>query len=321
MILIADEMHPALIQGLQERQIPFHYQPEISLLEVLDIIAQYEGLIVRTKFFIDKNFINQASRLQFIARAGSGTDNIELDYANQRGIVVLNAPEGLCDAVAEHTIGLILALQHKIIKSNNEVKNLQWNREENRGIELMNSTVGIIGFGHTGSAVARKLHGFGARIMAYDKYKTAEKRADGFFFDDNATSCSLNTIYEQADILTMHVPLTKETEGWVNKDFFKKFKKSIVFINTSRGKIVNTTDLLEALQGGKLTGAALDVLEQEPPFSEDGQPDATFNALRDMENVIFTPHIAGWSAQSYERISTVLCAKIINFYQSKSNSE
>ncbi len=321
MILIADEMHPALMQGLRDQQIPFNYQPHIALHEVLDVIAQYEGVVVRTKFSIDKKFIDAAPRLQFIARAGSGTDNIDVTYATHRGIQIINAPEGLCDAVAEHTIGCILALQHKILKSNEEVKNLEWKREENRGFELMNSTVGIIGYGHTGSAVAKKLSGFGVHVLAFDKYRKAEQGEENrFFFDAYATSSSLHTIYEQTDILTIHVPLTKETEGWINRKFFEQFKKPIVFINTARGGIVNSFDLIQALQGGIVKAAALDVLEQEPPFSSEGESTGWFNTLRAMQQVIFTPHIAGWSTQGYERISTVLSAKIINFYSSKRNS-
>ncbi len=316
MILIADEMHPALMEGLQERQIAFNYQPAINLSEVMSIIAQYEGLVVRSKFYIDKKFIDQAPRLKFIARAGSGTDNLDADYTAMRGITIINAPEALCDAVAEHTVGLILNLNHKIIKSANEVQNLNWNREANRGFELMNSTVGIIGYGHTGSAVARKLSGFGVKVLAYDKYRKIKAANDGsFFFDEYATSCTLNAIYEQADLLTMHVPLAKETAGWIDKKFFDCFKKPIVFINTARGGIVNTFDLTQALQSGKLKGAALDVLEQEPPFDANKECTSWFNRLREMNNVIITPHIAGWSVQSYERISTVLSDKIYGFLQ------
>jgi D-3-phosphoglycerate dehydrogenase len=320
MILIADEMHPALMHGLQERHIPFNYQPAISLHEAREIIAQYEGLVIRSKFFIDKDFIDASPRLQFIARAGSGTDNIDADYAYERALTIINAPEGLSDAVAEHTIGLILALQHKILQSNNQVKNLQWNREQNRGFELLGSTVGIIGYGNTGSAVAKKLSGFGAKVIAYDKYKEPSKIGDNkLFFDLEATFCTLNTIYEETDILTLHIPLTKETDSWVDQKFFEQFKKPIVFINTSRGKIVNTFDLILALESGKIKAAALDVLEQEPPFDKNGEPASWFNALRKMEQVIITPHIAGWSKQSYERISSVLCKKIIGFYSNRIN--
>ena len=257
MILIVDEVHPALMKALQAQNIPFNYQPGISREDTLEIIAQYEGLVIRSKFFIDKDFIDLAPRLKFIARAGSGTENIDADHAAERAITIINAAEGLCDAVAEHTIGLMLALQHKILQSNKEVKNLQWNRSKNNGFELLNSTVGIIGYGNAGSAVAKKLSGFGVKVIAYDKYrKWIAGDENNFFFDAHATSCSLNTIYEQTDILTLHIPLTKETEAWVNKKFFEQFKKPIVFINTSRGKIVNTFDLTLALENGKINKIA-----------------------------------------------------------------
>ncbi len=315
MILIADDMHPLLLEGLKAKQIPFNYQPQITLPEVLNIIGTYEGLVVRSKFMVDKPFIDSATRLKFIARAGSGTDNIDADYAAGKNIAIINAPEGLCDAVAEHAMGLILGLQHKIVRSNQEVMNQTWNREANRGIELMGSTVGIIGYGHTGSALGRKLSGFGVNVIAYDKYKIPEQNEAGqFFFDPYATSVSLNAIYEQTDILSMHVPLTPETSGWVNKKFFEQFKKPIVFINTSRGGIVNTFELTLAMEQGNVRGAALDVLEQEPPFSKNGDTTAWYQRLRTMDQVILTPHIAGWSTQSYERISEVLLKKINLFY-------
>ncbi len=318
MILIADEMHPSLMKGLEANHISFNYQPGIKLLEAREIIAQYEGLVVRSKFAIDSSFIDMSPRLEFIARAGSGTDNIDIDYAAERAITIINAPEGLSDAVAEHAIGLILALQHKIVQGNTEVKNLKWQREENRGFELRNSTVGIIGYGNTGSALAKKLSGFDVKVLAYDKYRKWVAGDDNnFFFDAYATSCSLNTIYELSDILTLHIPLTKETEAWVNKKFFEQFKKPIVFINTSRGKIVNTFDLTMALESGKIKAAGLDVLEQEPPFTA-GEPRSWFNTLREMNQVIITPHIAGWSTESYKRISEILAKKIIGFYSSKS---
>ncbi len=317
MILIADEMQPVLIEELKEANIPFNYQPDISLHETMEIIGQYEGLVVRSKFFIGKDFIDASPRLKFIARAGSGTDNIDADYALERAITIINAPEGLCDSVAEHTIGLILALQHKLIRSNNEVMNLEWRREENRGFELQGSTLGIIGYGNTGSAVAKKLSGFGMNIIAYDKYrKPIAGKGNEFFFDEHATSCSLNAIYEETDILTLHIPLTKETESWVNKKFIEQFKKPIVLIKTSRGKIINTFDLVMALESGKVKSAGLDVLEQEPPFDRDKEPASWFNTLRHMQRVIMTPHIAGWTEQSYERISRVLANKIIRYYKS-----
>lgn len=314
MILIAEVMHPHLMDTLEAHEIPFHYLPDLTLAQLPNEIANYDGLVVRSKFQVGKNLLDCAPQLRFIARAGSGMDNIDEEYARQLGIELIHAPEALCDSVAEHTIGMILALQHKLISGNNEIKKQQWNREANRGLELMNATLGIIGYGHTGSAVARKISGFGVKVLAYDKYKKAEEAANGsFFFNEHATSCDLNTIYQQSDILTLHVPLTTETKAWVNKKFFDQFKKPIVFINCSRGKIVNTADLADAIRAGRIRGAALDVLEEEPPFANNQKGEGWFSALTAMENVILTPHVAGWSVQSYQRISDVLSRKIIDF--------
>jgi len=313
MILIADEMHPSLMEGLRIEKIPFDYKPLITPEATLKIIARYEGIVLRSKFNIDGGFFDEASNLKFIARAGSGTDNIDAEYAASKGISIINAPEALSDTVAEHTVGLMLSLVHQIAKSNNEVKLRQWNREANRGGEIMDSTIGIIGYGNTGSAVAKRLSGFGTKVLAYDKYKIPVKANDqSFFFDHHATSCSLNTIYEQSDILTLHIPLTEETAGWADKKFFEQFRKPIIFINCARGAIVNSSDLVEALQNGKVRGAALDVLEKEPPFRENQDDPVWFEILKEMPNTILTPHIAGWSTQSYKRISEVILKKIIS---------
>lgn len=320
MILIVEEIHPALMEALSLQEIPFLYQPQITKEEVLNSIASFKGIVVRSKFYIDKDFIDSAPSLRFIARAGSGTDTIDAEYAKQNGIELIHAPEALCDSVAEHTLGLILTLKHKITAGNHQIRNYVWNREANRGIEIKGSTIGIIGYGHTGSAVAKKLSGFGMKVLAYDKYKIPQQAKDGsFFFDAYATSCDLETIYEQSDILTLHIPLTMETMGWVNKQFFDEFKKSITFVNCARGKIVVTTDLVAALQQGKVIGAALDVLEQEPPLNAHMNSIGWFNELQAMDNVVLTPHVAGWSVQSYERISKVLSQKIIAFLNHENN--
>lgn len=310
MILIADALHPVLLERLTAEKIAFNYQPEITREETLRIITPYTGLIVRSKFRVDKQFIDEARCLTFIARAGSGLDTIDTAYAQSRGIALLHAPEGLRDSVAEHTIGLMLSLHHHIVASHNEIQSALWDREGNRGTELGGKTVGIIGYGNTGSSVARKLSGFGVKVIAYDKYREN-------FADEYATPCDMETIYHQTDILTVHVPLTTETNGWMNETFFDRFRKPIVFINCARGKIVNPFDLVMALEKKKIAGAGLDVLPEEPPFSAgtDETP-SWFHALRAMPNVIFTPHIAGWSTESYQRISEVLADKITVFYRS-----
>lgn len=311
MILIADALHPVLMERLSEAGIPFNYQPDITRNEALRIITPYSGLVVRSKFKVDKAFIDEARSLKCIARAGSGLDTIDTEYAMAKGIALLHAPEGLRDSVAEHTIGLILALQHNLLKSHQEIMQARWDREGNRGVELGEKTVGIIGYGNTGSMVARKLSGFGVRVIAFDKYK--ENIDDGY-----ATPCDLETIYNQTDILTVHVPLTKETNGWMNAKFFDRFRKPVVFINCARGSIVNAFDLVMALKKRQIVAAGLDVLPEEPPFATaSADTPSWFQALKAMPNVILTPHIAGWSRESYQRISDVLAVRIIDFYRAE----
>jgi D-3-phosphoglycerate dehydrogenase len=302
MILIPEEMHPALMNGLQENGISFDYKQGLSREELLQILPYYSGLVIRSRFFADRELMDASPNLRFIARAGSGMDNIDTAYAEKKGISLLNAPEGLCDAVAEHVTGLILSLKHRITAADREIREGKWRREHNRGSELMGCTVGIIGFGNTGSALARKLQGFDVNVIAYDKYKKN-------FSSPYATSCNLTTIYEQTDILSLHIPLTGETRRWIDEAFFENFRKPIVFINSSRGMIVDTEALVKAIRKKKVKAAALDVLEEEPPFGEDQKN--WFEPLKQMPDVILTPHIAGWSFESYERISRVLLMKIL----------
>ena len=303
-ILIADSMHPLLMQGFDERQIPYSYLPDITKAEAEKQIEEFSGLIIRSKFEVDKTFIDQAIFLNMIARAGSGMENIDQEYAISKGIRCINAPEGLCDAVAEHAVGMLLSLLNNLCESNARIKQGAWNREVFRGNELMGLTVGIIGYGHTGSAMARKLGGFGCTVLAYDKYKSG-------FGNIHVVESSLDDLFRHSDVISLHIPQNSETFYWFNSELIANFKKPIWFINTSRGKIVVTKDLVNALKTGKIKGVCLDVLENENPASFGEFEKEWFNYLSNSKHAILTPHIAGWTHESYRRISEVLLAKIL----------
>lgn len=304
-VLIVDEMHPSIEPLLHEIGVKADYRPKITREETLGIIANYEGIIVRSKLTFDKTLIDQATQLQFIARAGSGLDIIDVEYALSKNIEVFNAPEGNRDAVAEHTLGLILGILHKINKSDKEVRQLLWNREDNRGIELKHKTVAVIGYGNVGREVVKRLQCFGCKVLIYDKYKT------GFSNNQPPTrEASLEEIFEKSDIISYHIPLTPETKGLVDKDYLANFQKPIVLINTARGELVNLNDLCHALQDGKVTGAGLDVLENEKLATLTTSQKANLEYLAAHPQVILTPHVAGWTKESYIRINEVLVKKI-----------
>ncbi|MCK4664425.1 MAG: hypothetical protein KAT68_16260 [Bacteroidales bacterium] len=307
-ILIIDSIHEKLVEELTFTGFNCSYRPEINKNEILKIIPDYDGLILRSKITIDKIFIDNAKKLKFIGRVGSGLDNIDVKYAEKKGIKCLNSPEGNRDAVGEHTVSLLLSLFNKICLSNCQVKSGQWKRETNRGIEIKNKTIGIIGYGNMGSAFAQRLRGFEANVIAYDKYKTN-------YSDQYVTESTLNTIFEKTDILSIHVPLTEETYYMVNNEFINSFKKDIYLINTSRGKVVKTDDLVSNLKSGKIEGAALDVLEYEDNSFENlhsGKFPEAYKILLESNNVIITPHIAGLTNESKIKLSEVLAKKIIS---------
>lgn len=274
-------------------------------------VASYDGLVIRSRIRIDRNFLDRATKLKFVARAGAGMENIDVDAASEKGIVCLNAPEGNRDAVGEQAIGMILSLFNKLITADKEVRQGIWQREANRGHELKGKTIGIIGYGNTGSAFAKKLSGFECTVIAYDKYLSGY----GSVF---AAETGLNELFEKTDILSLHIPLTDETEFMVNEKFLKSFKKNIWLINTSRGKCVRTDDLVRMIQEGKVSGACLDVLEYEDLSFEKFdiqhskfQHSDTWKYLINSNRVVLTPHIAGWTFESHERISAVLLEKIL----------
>lgn len=309
-VLIVDVVHKSMTTLLGEIGLEADEFPDITYEETLQVIDQYAGLIIRSKFRIGEEFLAKASKLKFIGRTGAGLDLIDLDACHKRGIAVFGANEGNSVSVAEHLIGMLLSLFTNIVRSNEEVRNYQWSREENRGIELFGKTVGIIGYGNNGSETANRLAALGCKVLAYDKYKSG-------FGNEYIREATLQEIYDEADILTLHIPLTDETKAWVNEDFFNQFRKSIYFCNVARGPIVDTSGLIKALQSNKVLGACLDVLENEKLTKLTVEEEGRFDFLKDHPRVIITPHVAGWTFESYEKLNVVLADKIKSFLEEK----
>lgn len=306
--LIVDKVHPILKEKLNNAGIDCDTDENIHYDVALSIINQYDGLIIRSKFKVDKNFLRYATNLKYIGRVGSGMENIDVAAANELGVVCLNSPEGNRNAVAEHALGLLLNMLNNISKSYEEVKKGIWQREANRGTEIKGKTVGIIGFGNTGSAFAQKLSSFDCNILAYDKYKKG-------YANYYVSEVSLTDIQKYSDIISFHVPLTEETHYYLNHSFIEACNKPFYLINTSRGSVVNTVDLLNALKVKKILGAALDVIEYEDLSFEKTAYPKTFYELLSLPNVIITPHIAGWTHESNKLLAEVLADKIINHIQ------
>ncbi len=302
-ILIVDTMHHSLLAMLAANEWQYDYLPNISKEEILTKIADYQGIIIRSKLVIDKKILDLATNLRFIARAGAGLDQIDLVEVHKRNIALLNAPEGNRQAVAEHTLAMLLSLFNNLNKADSEVRNKIWDREGNRGTELHNKTIGIIGYGNMGSAVAKCLSGFGCKVLAYDKYHTQ-------FKDNFAISVNLETIFAETDVLTLHIPLSHETHNLLNINYLNQFKKPIYVINTARGEIINLADLQTCIESNRVLGACLDVLENEKLGALTDQQEETFRKLSQSKQVIFSPHVAGWTHESYIRINEVLVQKI-----------
>jgi D-3-phosphoglycerate dehydrogenase len=301
--LVVDPMHESLFPMLQEIGWEADYKPSISRDDIRKIVGDYDGLIVRSKTFIDADLLGATPRLKFVGRAGAGLDNLDLAYLEEKKIRVLHASEGNRDAVAEYTIGALLSLMRNIPKANQEVRNLVWDREGNRGEELMGKTVGIVGCGNMGYAFARRLSGFGCNVLAYDKYKKG-------FSDDCCREVTMDELAEQTDILSFHIPLTAETRGMADLGYMARFKKSIILVNTARGEILKLSDLLLALESRKVRGACLDVLENEKLNTLSPEQRKVLNSLGERTDVIFTPHIAGWTFESHVKINVALVNKI-----------
>jgi D-3-phosphoglycerate dehydrogenase len=274
-------------------------------------IANYHGIVIRSRFKIDKNFIDKATHLQFIARVGAGLESIDCDYAISKNIQLIAAPEGNSNAVGEQALGMLLSLFNNLNKADKEVKNGQWNRESNRGYELDGKTIGIIVYGNMGKAFAKKLRGFDVEVLCYDILTNVA--------DTNAKQVSLEEVQQKADVLSLHVPWTPLTDKMVNTSFINAFQKPFWLLNLARGKCVVTSDLVAALQSKKILGAGLDVLEYEKLsfenlFDEDTKNEA-FEYLRKADNVLLTPHIGGWTFESHEKLAQTIVNKILHLYK------
>lgn len=302
-VLITDNTHPILPEMLRAAGHEAVVDTTLDYNSLLACAAGYDALVVRSKIVIDRNFLDHTRNLKVIGRVGAGMETIDVAYAESLGIKCLNSPEGNHDAVGEHAVGLLLALFDKIASADAEVRQGLWRREENRGLEVKGKTVGIIGFGNMGSAFAQRLRGFECKIVVYDKYKPAG------YAPAWVEEVSLEELQGCADVVSLHVPLTEETHYMVDSAFLQDFRKDIFLINTARGAVVKTDDLVAAMEEGKVLGAALDVLEYED-MSKDGLSAARLAPLLS-QRVVLTPHVAGWTVESKEKLARVLAEKII----------
>lgn len=306
-VLFLDSVHPILAERLSENGYQCIDASSFDKAKCLTLLEDVTGIVIRSRFTMDGEFWQFAPQLKCIARAGAGMENIDELYCRKRKIKLFNAPEGNRNAVGEHALGMLLSMMNKLTNANHEVKSGKWDREGNRGVELDGKTVGIIGYGNNGSAFAKKLRGFDVKILAYDKYKKG-------FGDHFVMECTLNALMKQADVISLHIPQNKETLWMINEQFFDKVQKPVYLLNLSRGKIVKTSALVEAIKNGKVLGAGLDVLEYEKAsfesfFAQDCPED--FKYLLISNQVWLSPHVGGWTEESYFQLSNVLADKIL----------
>lgn len=303
-VLFIDSVHPILENFLEQKGIRCDHDytsPHSTIKEKLE--NDYDGLIVRSRIPINKALLAN-TKLQFIARSGAGLENIDLNFCSEKGIEVLASPEGNKDAVAEHCIGMLLMLFNQLKQGDTEARQGLWNREKNRGLELMGKTVGLIGYGNMGKAFAQRLSGFGVQVLAYDKYLT--NYGDAF-----AKAVSLKELQAKADVVSIHLPLSEETNYYVNEAFINQMAKPFFLINTARGKHVSIADLNKGLASEKIQGACLDVLEfEKASFENISDLPKSFKDLAASNKVLLSPHVAGWTVESYEKLSSFLAEKI-----------
>jgi len=309
-ILHLDKNHPLLIEQLTKAGYKNEEDYTSSKSDIEQIISGYDGIVIRSRFKCDSTFIDAGTNLKFIARVGAGLESIDIPYAESKGITLISAPEGNCNAVGEHTLGMFLSLFNKLNKADLEVKKGKWNRETNRGIELDGKTVGIIGYGNMGKAFSKKLQGFDCKVICYDIKENVG--------DKNATQVSLITFQKEVDVVSLHIPWTPLTNSMVNSNFINQFSKAFWLLNTARGKSVVTSDIILALKKGQLLGAGLDVLEFEKSSFESlfsNKIPASLSDLLSMDNVILSPHVAGWTIESKEKLAQVIAEKIVRKFK------
>lgn len=303
-ILLLDKNHPLITEQLLAKNFILEEDFSSSYDEVCAKIEKYDGIIIRSRIPLDKNFLEKAKNLKFIARVGAGMENIDITVAEKLGIQLINSPEGNRDSVAEHVVGMLLILMNRLFIASQEVKNGIWLREENRGDELLGKTVGLIGYGNMGKATAKRLSGFGCTVIFHDILPNLS--------DEFATQVSLEELKERAEVVSLHIPLTEQTYYLVDGPFISDMKNNFYFVNTARGKNVETKSLVEALKAGKVKGACLDVLEYEKSSFENLETEnEDLQYLLESEKVIVTPHIAGWTVQSKEKLAQVIVDKIV----------
>jgi D-3-phosphoglycerate dehydrogenase len=305
-ILLVDDFHSDLMQGLSQKGIAFDYLPNFAEADIRGAISGYTGLLIRSKMRVDQSLLERAPVLQFIGRGGAGLDNIDEAACNKRDIALFNAGGANADAVGEQTLAMLLSLFTRLHKADAEVRKGLWDREGNRGLELAGRTVGIVGYGNTGSAVARKLAGFGVRVLVYDKYK--EVPSEGYI-----QAADRVKIVSESDILSFHVPLTVETRNWVDDAFVMALSKPIWLLNLSRGEVVDTQAVWRGIQSGKILGFGADVLEREPPMKEGSSIRELMLEMTKDYRCLFAPHIGGWTTESYQKISLELLSKTLAF--------
>ena len=308
-VAFLDTVHGILQERLSANGYDCYELYSITREEILQgRLSDFSGIVIRSRLTIDARLLAALPSLKWIARSGSGLDNIDVEEAEARGVRVINSPEGNRDAVGEHALGMLLSIMHRIHQGNLSVKGGYWLREEHRGEELGSKTVGIIGYGVMGSSFAEKLQGIGCKVIAYDKYKSG-------FSSDLVEEVTEEEFFSRSEVVSVHVPWTSETKGMVDIQWFNRFTKPIIFINTSRGAVVKTADLLDAIDRGVVRYSALDVIEFEGNSLEglelDEERKATLNRLLKNEQILITPHVAGWSVESYYRLSSVIADKIL----------
>jgi D-3-phosphoglycerate dehydrogenase / 2-oxoglutarate reductase len=304
--LITDDCHPLLIEGLTRLGYTCDFKPDITHDETQRIIPEYEGLIINSKIRVDRTFLDAAIRLRFVGRLGSGMEIVDMNHAAALDVVVLSSPEGNRNAVAEQALGMLLALANNLLRADREVRRNDWQREKNRGWELAGRSIGIIGYGHTGSQLARKMAGMEMRVLAHDKYQSVGYAAECPW----VTETDLATLQRESDIISLHLPLTAETKYLFNRAFIEGCRPGVVLINTSRGQCVHTLDLVEALESGRVSGACLDVFENEKTATFTPEEQALYARLHALEQVVLSPHVAGWTHESKRRLAEVLLRKI-----------